>query len=315
MKIFLKNILKNNLYLNVQSNSNNYGFNLFDKYKKFSYLSINLKEFQLNFKKKITSFNEIKNLIIKKRLSPMSVTLGHRGSLFVNKKNKLFYCPNFYQNPTDTTGCGDAYFIMTSFLVNLGFDDEIVPFLGNIYAGLHSKNFGNSKVPDKKELLKAVGVYFKYLMNKLISIAKKRCINYRVKLLEMSQRVSAIHLGGTFSSTEILDAIYNILMKKNERENFILSKGHCSALQYVILKDLKVLSENDLRKYSKSNGKLGVHPEVKNEGLNASTGSLGQGLSMAAGFALSNRKKNVYVVLSDGLRVTRRFHLGSDHGN
>ena len=45
---------------------------------------------------------------------------------------------------------------MTSFLVNLGFDDEIVPFLGNIYAGLHSKNFGNSKVPDKKELLKAV---------------------------------------------------------------------------------------------------------------------------------------------------------------
>lgn len=137
-------------------------------------------------------------------------------------------------------------------------------------------------------------------MNKLISIAKRRCINYRVKLLEMSQRVSAIHLGGTFSSTEILDAIYNILMKKNERENFILSKGHCSALQYVILKDLKVLSENDLRKYSKSNGKLGVHPEVKNEGLNASTGSLGQGLSMAAGFALSNRKKNVYVVLSDG---------------
>ena len=51
-------------------------------------------------------------------------------------------------------------------------------------------------------------------MNKLISIAKRRCINYRVKLLEMSQRVSAIHLGGTFSSTEILDAIYNILRKK-----------------------------------------------------------------------------------------------------
>ena len=152
-----KNYIKGkNLYLNVQSNSNNYGFNLFEKYKNFSYLSINLKEFQLNFKKKITSFNEIRNLIIKKRLSPMSVTLGHKGSLFINKKNKLFYCPNFYKNPTDTTGCGDAYFIMTSFLVDLGFDDEIVPFIGNIYAGLHSKNFGNSKFPDKKDLLKAV---------------------------------------------------------------------------------------------------------------------------------------------------------------
>ena len=152
-----KNRIKGkNLYLNVQSNSNNYGFNLFEKYKKFSYLSINLKEFQLNFKKKITSFNEIRNLIIKKKLSPMSVTLGHKGSIFINKKNKLFYCPNFYKNPTDTTGCGDAYFVMTSFLVDLGFDDEIVPFLGNIYAGLHSKNFGNSKFPDKKDMLKAL---------------------------------------------------------------------------------------------------------------------------------------------------------------
>ena len=79
-------------------------------------------------------------------------------------------------------------------------------------------------------------------MNKLILSAKKRCFNYRIKLLEMSQRVSAIHLGGTFSSTEILDSIFNILMKKNERENFILSKGHCSALQYVILNDLGILS-------------------------------------------------------------------------
>ena len=100
-----KYLKSKNLYLNVQSNSNNYGFNLFDKYKKFNYLSINLKEFQLNFKKKITSFKEIQNLIIKHKLSPMSVTLGHKGSIFINKKNKLFYCPNFYKNPSYTTGC------------------------------------------------------------------------------------------------------------------------------------------------------------------------------------------------------------------
>ena len=143
-------------------------------------------------------------------------------------------------------------------------------------------------------------------MKKIILAARSRCLKYRIKLLEMSQRVSAIHLGGTFSSTEILDVVFNILMKKNERENFIFSKGHCSALQYVILNDLKILSEKDLKRYSKSNGNLGVHPEIKNKGLNASTGSLGQGLSMAAGFALSNRKKIVYVVLSDG-----ELHEGS----
>ena len=75
-------------------------------------------------------------------------------------------------------------------------------------------------------------------MNKLISIAKRRCINYRIKLLEMSQRVSAIHLGGTFSSTEILDAIYNILMKKNEKTLYY--QKVIAHTQYVILKDLKV---------------------------------------------------------------------------
>ena len=61
-------------------------------------------------------------------------------------------------------------------------------------------------------------------MNKLISIAKRRCIHYRIKLLEMSQRVSAIHLGGTFSSTEILDAIYNILMKKMREKTLYYQK-------------------------------------------------------------------------------------------
>lgn len=130
--------------------------------------------------------------------------------------------------------------------------------------------------------------------------AKNRCKKYRLRLLEMSQHVSAIHLGGTFSATEILDSIYNILMKKEERNNFILSKGHCSVLQYVILNDIGVLKEKDLKNYSKSNSNYGVHPEVKNPGINASTGSLGQGLAMAAGFALSNRKKNVYIVISDG---------------
>ena len=80
-------------------------------------------------------------------------------------------------------------------------------------------------------------------MKKIILAARSRCLKYRIKLLEMSQRVSAIHLGGTFSSTEILDAIFNILMKKNERENFIFSKGHCSALQYVILNCCTIIKD------------------------------------------------------------------------
>ena len=129
--------------------------------------------------------------------------------------------------------------------------------------------------------------------------SKERCKLFRRTILKLSLKVSALHIGGSFSSTEILDSIYNILMTKSERENFILSKGHCSVLQYVILNYLGILKKNSLNNYSKSNGKFGVHPEIKNKGINASTGSLGHGLGMAAGFALSNMK-NTFVVLSDG---------------
>jgi bifunctional ADP-heptose synthase (sugar kinase/adenylyltransferase) len=146
-------ILKSKFFLNVQTNSNNYGFNYFSKYKKFSYLSINLKEFELNFSKKIGNYNEIKNFIHLMPSFPFSVTLGSGGSVFVNKTKKIIYCPSFFSNTIDTTGCGDAYLIITSILVNLGFDDEIVPFIGNCYAGLHSQNFGNSKFPTQNELL------------------------------------------------------------------------------------------------------------------------------------------------------------------
>jgi cytidyltransferase-like protein len=145
-------VLGSKFFLNVQTNSNNYGFNYFSKYKKFSYLSINLREFELNFGKKITHYDEIKNYIHLMPSLPFSVTLGQKGSVFVNKKKQIFYCPSFFSNTVDTTGCGDAYLIITSILVNLGYDDEIVPFIGNCYAGLHSQNFGNAKFPNKKEI-------------------------------------------------------------------------------------------------------------------------------------------------------------------
>ncbi len=150
------NLTAKNLFLNVQSNSNNYGFNLFSKYKKYSYLSINLRELELNFSEKFESISKLKAISQKIQSLPISITLGNKGSIFINKKRKFIHCPNFFPDATDTTGCGDAYFIITSLLVNQSIDDELVPFLGNLYAGLHSKNFGNNKFPSKKELVKTI---------------------------------------------------------------------------------------------------------------------------------------------------------------
>jgi cytidyltransferase-like protein len=155
-KSISEKLSKENLYLNVQTNSNNYGFNLLSRYKNYSYISINLREFELNFGVRINHYEEIRHFINKMPNVPFSITLGAEGSIFVNKKREIIFCPSFFSNPLDTTGCGDAYFIITSLLVRLDFDDEIVPFIGNCYAGLHSNNFGNSKVPTKKELVNTI---------------------------------------------------------------------------------------------------------------------------------------------------------------
>ena len=54
----------------------------------------------------------------------------------------------------------------------------------------------------------------------LITRSNKRCFNYRSRILQLSQKVGALHIGGSFSSVEILDEIYNYLKKKNDK--FIL---------------------------------------------------------------------------------------------
>ena len=126
---------------------------------------------------------------------------------------------------------------------------------------------------------------------------EKKSYLYRKKILDISQSVGALHIGGSFSSTEILNLIFNKFKKKNDK--FIFSKGHCAILQYVILNEKKILSDKILNSYCQKNSKLGVHPDRGNPGIIASTGSLGHGLGLASGLAIGN-KNDIYVVVSDG---------------
>jgi transketolase len=137
--------------------------------------------------------------------------------------------------------------------------------------------------------------------------AKERCRRYRRRILDMSQNVSALHIGGAFSCTEITDVIYNACMRregKSSPDTFLMSKGHGCMIQYVILEDLGILSRADLDAYCTVEGRLGVHPDYGNPGIEASTGSLGHGLGMCVGMALAERGRRtngtVYTVLSDG---------------
>ena len=136
-----------------------------------------------------------------------------------------------------------------------------------------------------------------------------RCKSFRRKILDMSQNVSALHIGGAFSCTEIVDLIYNELMRpgpggSNSPDTFLMSKGHGCMIQYVILVEKGILSQADLDAYCTPQGRLGVHPDFGNPGIEAATGSLGHGLSMVAGMAVAERGRktgaNIYTVLSDG---------------
>lgn len=148
------------------------------------------------------------------------------------------------------------------------------------------------------------------LINKRFDVAesKRRCLRMRRRILEMSQTVTALHIGGSFSCLELVDTVYSRLMQRgegvNDPDTFILSKGHGSLAQYAVLEELGILPKAELDRYCKPGGKLATHPDYGTPGIEASTGSLGHGLPLGVGMALADKvlgvDRTVYVVMSDG---------------
>ena len=120
------------------------------------------------------------------------------------------------------------------------------------------------------------------------------------------------HPGGALSIVDILTVLYfnemniNPMEPNNEgRDRFILSKGHAVAALYAVLAEKGYFPVEDLKTFRKINGYLQGHPDMKNiEGVDMSTGSLGQGLSVANGMAMISKldKKDIriYCLLGDG---------------
>jgi transketolase len=111
------------------------------------------------------------------------------------------------------------------------------------------------------------------------------------------------HPGGALSCADILTAIY--FETKEEGDRVILSKGHASAALYAVLAEHGDITKDELKTFRKYGSRLQGHPSSKAlDKVDVSSGSLGQGLSIANGIALANRldeKDNfVYVILGDG---------------
>jgi transketolase len=120
------------------------------------------------------------------------------------------------------------------------------------------------------------------------------------------------HLGGSCSVADIVAVLYFHKMrhdpanpKWDERDRFLLSKGHAALAQYAALAECGYFPMEELKTLKELGTILQGHPDMsKTPGIEANTGSLGQGLSMACGMALAGkldkRDYNVYCVLGDG---------------
>ncbi|MBV8715979.1 MAG: transketolase [Chloroflexi bacterium] len=127
-------------------------------------------------------------------------------------------------------------------------------------------------------------------------------------IIEESWRAGVGHIGSALSVADIIAALYaGILCIRSpddpDRDRFILSKGHAALAQYAALFLKGWISETELDSYCSNGSLLGVHPERPLRGVDFWTGSLGQGLSMAAGAALAARLQSsvrrCFVLISD----------------
>lgn len=146
----------------------------------------------------------------------------------------------------------------------------------------------------------------------LIRSLEEKALLIRKGILEILAGGKRGHLGGSMSIADVIAALYFHQMKLDprnprwvDRDRFILSKGHSVLAQYVALAELGYFPKEELKNVKKIGSILQGHPDrMKVPGVEASTGSLGQGLSIACGIALgakvAGKDYRVYVVLGDG---------------
>lgn len=134
----------------------------------------------------------------------------------------------------------------------------------------------------------------------------------RKHIIEGIYNAQSGHPGGSLSIADLLTILYFEVMnvdpanpKWEERDRFVLSKGHCAPALYGVLAERGFIPSEDIKTLRKIDSYLQGHPDMKYiPGVDMSTGSLGQGISAANGMALAGKidgaSYNVYTVLGDG---------------
>ena len=143
------------------------------------------------------------------------------------------------------------------------------------------------------------------------TVLDARSMELRLTIVRMLETNGRGHVGSAFSLVEIIRVLYDDILRYDAsaptwpgRDRFILSKGQGCLALYVLLADKGFFPEEELWRCSKQDGILGGHPEIKVPGVEATTGSLGHGLSIGIGFALNAKYEKaahrIFVVIGDG---------------
>jgi transketolase len=134
------------------------------------------------------------------------------------------------------------------------------------------------------------------------------CAAVRRGIIAQSLDSRVGHIGSALSVVEIISVLWNEVLRSPgssdpDRDRFILAKGHAALALYMTMHFRGFLDEETLRTFCRDGSRLGVHPEFGLPGVEISTGSLGQGLSVACGIALALRRRHsparVFVLMSD----------------
>jgi len=119
----------------------------------------------------------------------------------------------------------------------------------------------------------------------------------RRRVIEVSLKAGVGHIGSALSICDIIAVLFRDVLrglgsKDPDRDRFILSKGHAALALYCGLEKLGLITGAELETFCKDGSRLGVHPEHGIPAVDLTTGSLGMGLSMGAGMALSAKMRN-----------------------
>lgn len=122
----------------------------------------------------------------------------------------------------------------------------------------------------------------------------------RLDLLDMIYQSGGGHIGGSLSSLDLIISVYFSKLFNFKNDHFVLSAGHLAPALYVVLAKYGFFDKKLLSTYSSFGSKLQGHISTDVPGVEYSSGSLGQGLSFAAGLALGDKRRTTICLTSDG---------------